>query len=107
KRRDGTGKWLLRRITGDLLPDALRLAPKRPVQTPQREWLRGPLRAWADERIEHALAAVGGRWLDPACVRREWRRFADGHGDHGLFAWQWINLGLAVEERPAAFGAEP
>lgn len=104
KRRDGTGKWLLRRIAADLVPGSLVEAPKRAVQTPQREWLRGPLRAWAEERIESALVAVGGTWLDEAVVRDAWTVFAGGEGDHGYFAWQWVNLGLAVEQRPAAFG---
>lgn len=104
KRRDGTGKWLLRRIAADLIPGTLVVAPKRPVQTPQREWLRGPLRGWATERIDAALDAVGGTWLDEGAVRTGWQAFADGEGDHGFFAWQWVNLGLAVESRPAAFG---
>lgn len=107
KRRDGTTKWLLRRIAADLLPGPLVEAPKRAVQTPQREWLRGPLRTWATERIERALDAVGTTWLDQDVVRAEWAAFADGEGDHGFFAWQWVNLGLAVEQRPTAFGLAP
>src|SRR5690606_25670490 len=46
---DGTGKWMLRQIAERYIGAELRLAPKRPVQTPQREWLRGPLRGWATE----------------------------------------------------------
>ncbi len=104
KRRDGTGKVLLRAVAADLLPDDLVEAPKRPVQTPQREWLRGPLRPWAEDRLEAALAAFGGDGLDPAVVHGAWSAFTDGDGENGFFAWQWVNLGLAVEQRPAAFG---
>lgn len=105
KRRDGVGKVLLRRLAVDLLPDALATAPKRPVQTPQREWLRGPLRPWAEGRIDAALTAFHGEGLDPGAVRRHWATFTEGRVDHGFFAWQWVNLGLAVEQDPAAFGA--
>jgi asparagine synthase (glutamine-hydrolysing) len=105
KWRDGTGKWLLRRLAADLLPAGLETTPKRPLQTPQREWLRGPLRRWAEERIDVALAAFGGTWLDGPAVRQEWAAFADGAGDNSFFVWQWVSLGLAVEQRPAAFGA--
>src|SRR6185436_18737296 len=41
-----TGKRLLRQMVVRMLPDSVVNAPKRPLQTPQREWLRGPLRDW-------------------------------------------------------------
>jgi asparagine synthase (glutamine-hydrolysing) len=100
KIRDGTGKWMLRRIVRELIPEGVVNAPKRPLQTPQREWLRGPLRAWADGRIEAALAAYGGTWLDVAAVRQAWGEYGAGHGDNSFWVWQWINLGLAVESPP-------
>ena len=104
KIRDGVHKWSLRRISADLLPQSVVDAPKRPVQTPQREWLRGPLRGWAEELVDVALGAVGDTWLEPDQVRDVWDGFARGEGDNGYFAWQWVNLGLAVDARPAAFG---
>ncbi len=94
KIRGGEGKWLLRELARELVPAQLVEAPKRPVQTPQREWLRGPLRGWAEEMIERALGARGGEWLDADAVRREWRRFRAGEGDNAFFVWQWISLGF-------------
>lgn len=107
KWRGTEGKWLLRRLAAELVPAGLATAPKRPVQTPQREWLRGPLRPWAEGCIDDALDAVGRSWLDPDRTRAAWSDFAAGRGDNGYFAWQWVNLGLAVRQRPAAFGARP
>ena len=111
KIREGTGKWLLRRLTRDLLPASVGEAPKRPVQTPQREWLRGPLHAWAGEKIEAACAGFGGAWLEAASVRAAWRRYLDGEGDNSFFVWQWISLALVGEslssrraERPPSEG---
>lgn len=104
KRRGGTGKVLLRALAASELPGDVVEAPKRPVQTPQREWLRGPLRAWAEHRLEAALSAFGGDGLDPTTVQAAWSAFASGEGENGFFAWQWVNLGLAVEQRPGAFG---
>ncbi len=97
KIRDGRAKWLLSSLVQGLLPQGVVEAPKRPVQTPQREWLRGPLRAWATERIEGALDRFGGSWLDSAAVRREWEAYCAGRGDNSFFVWQWIGLDLAVE----------
>ncbi|MFL6294138.1 MAG: asparagine synthase (glutamine-hydrolyzing) [Thermoanaerobaculia bacterium] len=91
KIRDGQQKWLLRAIVAELLPKGVVEAPKRPLQTPQREWLRGPLREWAAQRIERAFDSG---WLDADAVRREWRAFCAGEGDNSFFVWQWISLGL-------------
>ena len=99
KIRRGTGKWMLRHMVRRLLPRRVAHAPKRPLQTPQREWLRGPLAPWADGRIEAALAAHGD-WLDAATVRRLWREYRDGAGDNSYWVWQWVGVGLAAEAAP-------
>ena len=88
------GKRLLRRLAAPLLPGGVAGAPKRALQTPQREWLRGALAGWAGERIEEALAARGGEWLDPRAVRRAWAEYRRGGVDNSFFVWQWVSLGL-------------
>jgi len=93
---NGTHKWLLRQLTEQLLPNDVLLAPKRPLHTPQREWLRGPLRDWANEQIQTALEACGGEWLDGDAVRTAWKDYCTGRGDNSFFVWQWISLGLIV-----------
>jgi asparagine synthase (glutamine-hydrolysing) len=90
----GTHKWFLRQTAKQLLPQGVVEAPKRPLQTPQREWLRGPLREWACGQIEKALASFGGLWLDEPAVRASWQSYCDGEGDNSFFIWQWISLGL-------------
>ncbi len=93
KIHDGTGKWLLRQIAAQLIPDPVRLAPKRPVQTPQREWLRGPLRGWANDRIEAALATRKD-WFDVPVARAAWRAYQGGLGDNSFWVWQWLSIAL-------------
>jgi asparagine synthase (glutamine-hydrolysing) len=90
-----TGKWMLRRIAARLAPKELVEAPKRALQTPQREWLRGPLATWAEELIADATEVAGGDWLDRDAVFTAWETFRGGSGDNSFFVWQWINLGLA------------
>jgi asparagine synthase (glutamine-hydrolysing) len=94
KIRGGVQKWLLRKIAADLLPRSVAEAPKRALQTPQREWLRGPLSKWAGEQIECAVAGWGSEWLDAEEVRNEWSRYVSAGGDTSFPFWQWINLGL-------------
>ena len=96
---NGTRKWLLRKITERLLPAEVVEAPKRPLQTPQREWLRGPLRNWAADRIEEALAAFGGVWLQADAVRAAWGQYCTDASDNSFYVWQWISLGLLTRDR--------
>jgi asparagine synthase (glutamine-hydrolysing) len=88
------GKRLLREIARSFIPPGVAQAPKRPLQTPQREWLRGPLAEWAEEQVEAALDRVGGVWLDPDAVRGALREYRARGGDNSFFLWQWIGLGL-------------
>lgn len=94
KIKNGQGKCLPRRVAARLLPQGVHEAPKRPVQTPQREWLRGPLRNWAEDCIESALTGPAADWFQPQKVRSEWMRYCSGAGDNSFFVWQWISLGL-------------
>ncbi|MCI0336615.1 MAG: asparagine synthase (glutamine-hydrolyzing) [Acidobacteria bacterium] len=91
---NGMHKWLLRQIAERLLPAGIREAPKRPVQTPQREWLRGPLREWANDLIMTAINSFAGQWLNAEAVRKAWHSYCEGAGDNSYFVWQWISIGL-------------
>jgi len=91
-----TGKLLLRTLVASRLPGQIVDAPKRPLQTPQREWLRGPLATWAAGLIEEMLASRLGAWFRPAAVRTAWTRFLDGGSDNSFYVWQWISVALIL-----------
>jgi asparagine synthase (glutamine-hydrolysing) len=94
KVQGSAGKWMLRQIAKQVAPPHLVTAPKRPLQTPQREWLRGPLADWGKDMIDEAVN-VGRGWFDAGKVLDQWERFRRGEGENSFFVWQWINLGLA------------
>jgi asparagine synthase (glutamine-hydrolysing) len=96
KIKDGVHKWMLRKITADLLPCEVVEAPKRPVQTPQREWLAGPLRDWAHGCIETAFSEHLGSWFKHDSWDA-WRTYCDGESTNSFFVWQWISLGLTLQ----------
>jgi asparagine synthase (glutamine-hydrolysing) len=93
----GVSKAILRRAASRLLPDSVRMASKRSVQTPQREWFRNELTSWVRERIDRPAFWQRG-WVEPRAGRRAMEAFFRGEGDNSFFLWQWINLELWAEQ---------
>ena len=83
--RNGQGKWPLRQVLRRYVPDALIDRPKAGFAVPVHEWLRGPLRDWA----EHLLSepALRDSLLDPAPVRRVWQAHLAGRANHLPKLW--------------------
>jgi asparagine synthase (glutamine-hydrolysing) len=78
--RDGRGKWLLRRIVDRHVPPSLMDRPKTGFALPIGDWLRGPLRDWAEPLLVAAeLESSAG--FDPAVVRAAWRRHLAGDAE--------------------------
>ncbi len=95
KIQDGQQKWLLRKMAEKFLPSSLSLAPKRPLQTPQREWLANDLRTWTSERIE-ALTSLNMPWFRSDALREAYTDFTKTSPDNSFFVWQWINSSLLL-----------
>lgn len=89
KIKDGAQKWLLRIIAGRYLGDSIALAPKRPLQTPQREWLGEDLQEWAAEQI--AWLGNHCEWFDSERLQFHWQEYLAGDRDNSFYIWQWIN----------------
>ena len=87
----GVTKALLREAAERHLPDVVRLASKRSVQTPQREWFRGPLAGWVREQLDRPEFWQLG-WVDRNAALAALDRFLAGDGNNSFFIWQWINL---------------
>ncbi len=52
KVRDGVGKWIVRKVMDQYVPRGLTAGPKRGFAIPLSDWLRGPLRPWAESLIQ-------------------------------------------------------
>jgi asparagine synthase (glutamine-hydrolysing) len=80
-----TGKWLLRRLLHRYVPAALVERPKTGFGVPLGDWLRGPLRAWAEDLLDdRRLAAEGYLVAEP--VRAMWHEHLSG-GDRSYELW--------------------
>ena len=94
KINNGQGKWLVRKLASKLLPGEIRLAPKRGVQTPQREWFKDELSLWVHQNIEMLLAQNKYSWFKKDESFKMFERFQNGDFDNSFFVWQWINFQL-------------
>ena len=92
----GTTKAILRRAVTRLLPAAIRLASKRSVQTPQREWFRGELQEWVRGQVDRTSFWKRG-WVERSSALAAMKAYFRGEGDNSFFLWQWINLELWAE----------
>jgi asparagine synthase (glutamine-hydrolysing) len=94
---NGVHKWMLRKITRDLLPCNLVEAPKRPVQTPQREWLAGPLRDWTQSCLDTTFTEYRGSWFNGTFLNA-WEDYREGKNTNSFYVWQWISVGLTLQD---------
>lgn len=85
--RAGTGKWLLRQVLYRYVPAELVERPKTGFDPPVAEWLRGPLRPWAEALLEPARLRREG-YLRPEPVTHCWEEHLSGarNWDYRLWA---------------------
>lgn len=72
KVRAGKGKVVLREMLHELVPAELVERPKAGFAIPVGEWLRGPLRDWAEDLLAPSALADSGL-LAPAPIRARWQ----------------------------------
>ena len=85
KIRDGRGKWLLRQVLYRHIEPALVDRPKMGFSVPIGDWLRGPLRAWAEELLFTRAESDGFLRLEK--TRPGWERLQSGDDDAALSFW--------------------
>jgi asparagine synthase (glutamine-hydrolysing) len=84
--RSQTGKWILRSILRRYLPEALFERPKSGFAVPVAQWLRGPLRDWAEDLLDSRSIDREG-YLASEAIRRRWREHLTGVEDHSGALW--------------------
>ena len=100
KLRGGTSKWLLREVLHRYVPRTLTDRPKMGFSVPLAEWLRGPLRSWAEDLLTPAALAAGGLF-DTSKVRGLWSAHACGRADYQKVLWSILMTQSWLKHRHA------
>ncbi len=81
-----TGKKILREVLHRYVPKALVERPKMGFGVPVDSWLRGPLKAWAEELLSEKNLSESGL-LDSALIRQRWSEHVSGRGQWQAQLW--------------------
>ena len=84
--RRSENKRLLRHLLYRYVPRGLVDRPKKGFSSPIAIWLRGPLRAWADELLDERRMKESG-FFDSSRVHACWSEHLRGTSDHWRLLW--------------------
>jgi asparagine synthase (glutamine-hydrolysing) len=95
KLRDGTGKWLLRRVSKRLVPNHVLQKAKKGFSLPVSRWFHTTLR----RRVEHLLQPSEQlrEYLDTGALARIAQEHLTGRRDHGGLLWRAVVLGAWLD----------
>ena len=86
KIRGDATKWLLRQVLYRHVPKDLVERPKMGFAVPLGDWLRGPLRDWAENLLAEKRLQQGG-FFNAAAVRRVWDEHLSRRANREYMLW--------------------
>lgn len=100
KYRGGVGKWCLRELLYRYVPRELVDRPKTGFGPPLGEWLRGPLREWAEGLLAETALRDSGL-IDPIAARPIWNAHLSSDIDASSHLWSLLTLQAWLAEMNA------
>ncbi len=106
KIRGGQGKWLLRQVLYKFVPRDLIERPKTGFDVPIGEWLRGPLRSWAEPLLGEARLRREG-FFDATLIRNKWNEHLSGRRDWQQPLWNVLMFQAWLEKESEGRHSKP
>jgi asparagine synthase (glutamine-hydrolysing) len=97
KLRQKQSKWILRRLLDRYVPRKFVERPKMGFGVPLHDWLRGPLRDWAEAKLDPARLARRDVF-DPVEVRHVWEEHLRGYSNNVATLWPVLMYDSWAEE---------
>jgi asparagine synthetase B (glutamine-hydrolysing) len=92
KIRNGQTKFMLREIASEYLSADLVFAPKRALQTPQREWLATDLKQWVNQQFVGVENSSASGWFNIDELQKELKLYFEANTQSSFHIWQCISL---------------
>lgn len=86
KIRGGETKWILRQLLYKKIPPHLFSGPKKGFAIPIGEWLRGPLKKWAEEMVY----SCSSDYIRPSFIQQLWEDHLSTRHDHHEILWSYL-----------------
>jgi asparagine synthase (glutamine-hydrolysing) len=90
-------KWVLREVLARHVPHAMFERPKQGFTLPIDQWLRGPLRDWADAYLS-GMSVRQSRHLDAKRVASMWHEHQSGKRNHQRALWTVLMFQTWLQE---------
>ena len=100
KVRGGKGKHILRQALFARAPAALFNRPKAGFAVPVGQWIKGPLRDWAEGLLDPMRLATEG-YFDPTIVAARWADHLSARRDSTAAIWSILMFQAWLEEQRA------
>jgi asparagine synthase (glutamine-hydrolysing) len=103
--RGSTGKWVLRKILSQYVPDRLVERPKAGFGIPLENWLRGGLRDWVEHLLDPRRLREEG-FFDEKVVQRVWSTHLEGKVNLQHRLWNVLVFQAWLEHRKVSSPSE-